>query len=95
MNNWKQPIYFDFDTNMTKELLMSIIEKMHNIGYNIVAIVSDMGPSNMGLWNNLEISITNTAFEHPCTQRQIHVFLDVPHLLKLIRNHLLDQCVFL
>lgn len=93
VKDWKQPIYFNFDTNMTKELLLDIIKELHNIGYDTIAIVNDMGPANMGLWKNLNISLTNTSFEHPCTQRKIHVFADVPHLMKLIRNHLLDQYV--
>lgn len=95
MKDWKQPIYYNYDTNMTKELLFDIIKELHNIGYDTIAIVNDMGPSNMGLWRNLNISITNSSFEHPCTQRKIHVFADVPHLMKLLRNHLLDQYVFL
>ncbi|CAI6359881.1 unnamed protein product [Macrosiphum euphorbiae] len=76
---------------MTKELSFDIIKELHNIGYDTIAIVNDMGPSNMGLWRNLNISITNSSFEHPCTQRKIHVFADVPHLMKLLRYHLLDQ----
>lgn len=88
VKDWKQPIYFNFDTNMTIELLLDIIKELHNVGYETIAIVNDMG-----LWKNLNISLTNTLFEHPCTQRKIHVFADVPHLMKLIRNHLLDQYV--
>jgi len=45
---------------MTKELLFDIIKELHNIGYDTIAIVNDMGPSNMGLWRNLNISITNS-----------------------------------
>ncbi|KAL4090254.1 hypothetical protein QTP88_025136 [Uroleucon formosanum] len=90
VKDWKQPIYFDYDTNMTKKLLFYIIKGIRNIGYDTVGIVNDMGPSNIGLWRNLNISITNTSFVHPYTQRKIHVFADFPHLMKLLRNHLLD-----
>lgn len=57
-------------------------------------MVNDMRPSNMCIWKNLSISVTNTSFDHPCTKRQIYVFADLPHLIKLARNHLLDKCVY-
>ncbi|KAF0739127.1 general transcription factor II-I repeat domain-containing protein 2-like, partial [Aphis craccivora] len=38
---------------------------------------------------SLDISINHTSFEHPKINARIHVFADVPHLLKLARNHLL------
>lgn len=88
---WKQPIFYEYDTSMTKQLLFDIIYKLHNCGFDVVAIVSDMGPSNMGLWKSLEISILNTSFKHPATNNNIYVFADVPHLLKLARNHFIDS----
>lgn len=80
---------------MTMELLYNIIVELHKIDFMVIAIVSDMGPSNMGLWRSLKISILNTSFEHPVTSDRIHVFADVPHLLKLARNHLLDKLDFI
>ncbi|CAI6357563.1 unnamed protein product [Macrosiphum euphorbiae] len=63
VGSWKQPIYFDFDTPMSKELLLHIISEVHNIGFKVVAMVSDMGPSNMGLWRDLGICTENTWFK--------------------------------
>ncbi|CAI6369848.1 unnamed protein product [Macrosiphum euphorbiae] len=91
INNWKQPIYYNFDERMTKEILNKIIEELSEVGFNVVAIVSDSGSTNVGLWKSLDISINNTSFEHPKLNSRIHVFADVPHLLKLARNHLLDS----
>lgn len=91
VNNWKQPIYYGYDQKMTKELLLQIIEQLHNVRFNVISIVSDMGSTNMRLWNSLNISVDNTSFEHPFTKNQVYVFADVPHLLKLARNHLLDK----
>lgn len=79
---------------MTKELLFQIIEQLHNVGFNVISIISDMGSTNMRLWNSLNISVDNTintSFEHPISKNQVYVFADVPHLLKLTRNHLLDN----
>lgn len=45
--------------------------------------------------SDLSIAIENTSFEHPCSKRLIHVFADVPHLVKLTRNQLLDKYVFI
>lgn len=49
--NWKQIVGYDFTSNSinTDELnsrLMSIINKTHEIGITVRAIVSDMGPQN-------------------------------------------------
>lgn len=93
INNWKRPIYYGYDQKMTKELLFQIIKELHNVGFNVISIVSDMGSTNMRLWKSLNIYINNTSFEHPIQKNQIYVFADVPHLLKLARNHLLDKYV--
>jgi len=53
--------------------------------------VSDMALCNEGLWSILGITSDITSFEHPITKSSIHVFADAPHLLKLVRNHYLDQ----
>jgi hypothetical protein len=87
---WKQPLYIAFDQKITKEILLTIVNKLHRISYNVVACVSDCGASNMGLWKELGINADNTSFEHPITKNNIYMFADAPHLLKLIRNWLLD-----
>lgn len=74
---------------MTKNILFSIVEKISEINFNVVACVS--GSSNIGLWKNLNVIISDTSFKHPITNEDIFVFADVPHLLKLIRNWLLDR----
>jgi len=44
---------YGYDTPMTQELLHQIIEQLHNVGFNAIAMVSDMGSSNIGLWKAL------------------------------------------
>lgn len=75
---------------MTVEILNDIIAKLYNIGYNVVAVVNNMGPSKIGLWQNLYISVEKTSFQHPITLRNIYVYADTSHLIKLARNHFLD-----
>lgn len=93
---YKQPLYIDFDKNVTKNLLDQLIEKLHQTGYTVVCVVSDNGGSNVGLWNELDISVTSrncqikSYFEHPVTKSEIMFFSDAPHCLKLLRNWLID-----
>jgi len=54
------------------------------------------GSTNMALWSELNIGVTpkNNYFQHPLNEKlKIFVFryaADMPHLLKLARNHFLD-----
>ncbi|XP_029341258.1 uncharacterized protein LOC103311969 [Acyrthosiphon pisum] len=48
IGNWKQPIYYNYDTPMNKDILLKIIEELYKVGYDVVATVSDMGPTNIG-----------------------------------------------
>uniref|UniRef100_A0A1B6EB23 Transposable element P transposase n=1 Tax=Clastoptera arizonana TaxID=38151 RepID=A0A1B6EB23_9HEMI len=80
--NWKQPIYMDFDTTISKDIVFKAINKAHASGYNVVACVSDMSGENYGLWNKLNVSIENPAD----ITKEVFLFADTPHLLKLLQN---------
>ncbi|KAJ8865689.1 hypothetical protein PR048_033209 [Dryococelus australis] len=51
-SKWKRPIFYDFDTEVTRDLLFHVIKKLEQRGF-IVAIVCDMGGSNQGLRKGL------------------------------------------
>lgn len=87
---WKQPVFVDFDTKMTSNILENIITQLYRIGFTVVACVSDCGGGNIGLWKSLNIGLNNTHIKHPIAESNIYFFADTPHLLKLIRNWLLD-----
>ncbi|KAH8354301.1 hypothetical protein KR084_006260, partial [Drosophila pseudotakahashii] len=90
--SWNQPIYFDYDMPMTKSTLYQLIERLYMVGYHVVGIVSDMGTGNHKLWRSLRVSPEKSWFEHPAdSAMKVFVFADVPHLVKLIRNHFLDS----
>lgn len=92
VGSWKQLIYYDFDCPMTKDLLFSIISQVEAAGFPVVATVNDMGTSNMSLWNSLNVSTETPYFTNPAvTSRKVYVLADVPHLMKLMRNHFLDD----
>lgn len=88
--NWKQPIYVNFDQQVTPEILNEAISILYENSYTVVACVSDCGGSNVGLWKKLDITIDKTFFLHPTTKKKIYFLADAPHLLKLIRNWMLD-----
>lgn len=88
---WKQPIFADFDQKITKDILNTLCVKLHEAGFRVVACVSDCGPTNTGLWTILGVSWQKPWIKHPCIDRKIFFFADAPHMLKLVRNWLLDS----
>lgn len=86
---WKQPVMIDFDTKMTKSILLDIVEKLNVIGYTVVCCVCDCGGGNVGLWKELEVSYEQPMFYTP-NGNSIVCVPDAPHLIKLVRNWLLD-----
>lgn len=88
---WKQPVFFDFDVTMDKDLLFLIINAIESAGIKVCAIVSDLGGCGT-LWKQLQIFTKTTCFLNPFdSQRKIWVFADMPHYIKLLRNHFLDE----
>ena len=92
LSSWKQLIYFEYDTDLTKNLLYELISQVESAGFSVVGMVCDMGPTNARLWNSLGINMDNTSFCNPFDNgRDVFVFADAPHIIKLFRNHFLDR----
>ena len=92
LTNWKQPIYFDFDVTMTKQLILDVILRVEKTGYNVKACVCDMAGGNRGLLTSLGVSEVKPYFPNPADESmRVWCLADVPHALKLLRNHLLDS----
>lgn len=89
-SSWKQPIFADFDVNVTLDLLDEAIALAWDAGYECVGCVSDCGGANQGIWSGVNIDEKRTFLLHPATGRKIYLFADAPHTLKLTRNWLLD-----
>lgn len=68
--NWKQPIFYDYDCQMTKEKLFEIISFAENAGFPVEAMVSDLGGGNRGLHKDLNISISQTSFANPVNKKK-------------------------
>ena len=71
-SHWKQPVYFQFSEDMTKDILFRCIAAIEETGYVVVAMVCDLGPQNRRLiWSpksdgGLGIDPEDAWFEHPC-----------------------------
>lgn len=94
-SKWKQPVYYDFDKPLTKEVLLDVINKLYDSGYTVVTVTTDLGPTNTGVWSSMNIGVKdgqNCYFVHPKDPSlKIFIFADPPHLLKLIRNNYVDS----
>jgi Transposase protein len=88
---WKSPVYFNHNQPVTEELLDLVITALHEAGFVVATVVSDMGTENQKLYTDMGVSEDHPYFLNPVTGENICCFHDAPHLLKLARNHLVDQ----
>ena len=89
---WKSILYYNYDTSATRDLLLRVIEYAEVRGVRIVAVVCDMGPANTAARRELGVSASKSYFSNPTDpSRAIYFFHDVPHAIKLLRNHLFDD----
>ena len=82
------------DTTLRAPEFRNIIRKVHASGFHVVCVSTDMHQGNQGLARKLGVTIENPRFENPSQSRKgeyIYWMYDAPHLLKLLRNWLLDQ----
>lgn len=72
---FKQPIFVDFDQKVTSEIFMSLITKLHYIGFNVVACVNDNGGGNVGFWSKSGVNFEKNNNNTPGNWlRNIYVF---------------------
>ncbi len=84
-------MFVAFDQPMTATLFKFDIVECESVGVSIVASVNDMGSTNHQLWRYLGITRNQPLFTNPFTAlRRVYAFADVPHLVKLLRNHIID-----
>ena len=89
-DHWKQPVFFDFNRNMTKTLLEEIVIEVEKTGMIVVGFTFDLG--NQTLKSELGFTDLNYVMPHPTDpSRKLYLFPDAPHMLKLCRNWLLDN----
>ena len=86
-SNWKQAIYYNFDVAPSKGIIDDLVNRLSGLGYSPVALTSDLGPKNMEMFNTL---LPNHE-PYVIGEHKIFGLADVPHLVKLVRNHFIDH----
>lgn len=103
-NSWKVPCAYFFVNGLSGEeranLIQECIRRLHDAGVKVVSLTCD-GPScHFSMLRHLGV-ILDTAtlkafFVHPLDRNsKIYVFLDICHMLKLVRNTLGTAGVFI
>ena len=89
--NYKMPVWFRFDSALKKAELFEIIQRLEDLKYHVMSVTSDLGPDNRALAKELGITPEHSWFDNPAQpDKKVYVFFDVPHILKLIRNNLME-----
>jgi hypothetical protein len=93
---WKQVVAFYFTGNSVngakfKAIVLDIIEAASQIGFNVLAVTSDMGAANQAMWKAFGIGISKSkqlcCCPHPFNEgNQLYFLADPPHVLKNLRN---------
>ena len=93
-SSWKQPVYYGFNTDMTLKLLNDVILAIEGIGLKVCAIVCDLGAENRSFLKHAGVTIDKPFLGNPTDpNRNIYFFADVPHCIKNLRNHVIDDGV--
>ncbi|KAJ8872942.1 hypothetical protein PR048_026558 [Dryococelus australis] len=85
-SKWRQPIFYDFDKNITEDKLFEVMKGVEESGFKVLAIVrkSKFVEKLTNFYN--KVSFTNLVD----VTREVWLFADIPHLIKLLRNNFLD-----
>lgn len=90
-SKWKQIIYYQFSKNKDKNLLGFLIEKAKACNANVRGVAFDMGNQvflkELGIFSSINHSHPNPVNHN----RKVFLFPDVPHSIKNLRNHILDD----
>lgn len=90
---WTQPVAFFYvhktcPSSMLRLLITDVVRAVRETGLNVLATVSDQGPTNRGAVAELKASTDDDIFYTIDGKRMVHIY-DVPHIFKNIRNNLL------
>lgn len=76
---------------MLKKLIIDVVRALREAGLNILATVSDQGPTNRGAVSDLKESSTKDDIIYEIDgKRMVHIW-DVPHIFKNVRNNLISS----
>ena len=80
--------------------IIETIQSLHEIGFHVRAVISDNHPSNVSAFIELfskygSQSHGNAILRHSTSDRRTYLFYDFVHLLKNVRNNLLNSRQFI
>ncbi|CAK1601293.1 unnamed protein product [Parnassius mnemosyne] len=92
-SKWKQPIGFSFISSskiddQLKTWIIATVKRLLELGFNIRAFVSDLGSDFLAFSKTLGNSKESSCFE--IGGHNIYYIFDVPHLMKCVRNNLIN-----
>ena len=88
------------DGNWVSSNVEESIKSLHEVGFQVRAVITDNHPSNVAAFNDLRRKFGNASHENaislPCNPTSAtYLFFDSVHLLKNIRNDLLNSKRFI
>lgn len=95
---WKQTIGYFFtgpslQWTKTRELVMAALKYCSDVGLTVLGVICDQESSQTRLWRELGVTPSNPGFKDPVTGDFVFVLPDPVHLLKSIRNNLMNHPV--
>lgn len=98
----KLPVAYYLTNKFSGEEQANIVEQIltvvHETGAEVISFTFDGATSNITMSKTLGADIDSktlgSSFNHPCTERPIHTFLDICHMLKLVRNNWSSKQIF-
>ena len=89
--NFQIPIWYKFDCTLEKTEYLDIVKKIEKKGFHVASTTCDNARSNQTLAKALGVTPENPRHENPCRPGLfVYWFYDPSHLIKLVRNHLID-----
>ena len=94
LTGWKVPIFYAIDTSMRKAILDTIILRLEDHCFNVRGVCFDLG--NREFMSDVGFFTGKSSMPNPSDpSMEVYLIPDVPHLLKLFRNHLFQKGISL
>lgn len=89
--HWRQIIYVDFDLIYSTDLLLALINELHDVGFNVVGVSGTCDQETTDLWTEFDVSTEKHFICHPKTKQPIYMFTCAISTLSLIRKTFVED----
>ena len=84
---------------LVKKHIEEVLTDLHNTGFNVRTVISDNHATNVSAYDSLMrdygVDKATKAIIHPSSKKKIYLMFDSVHLIKNIRNNLLNNKRFI